>query len=399
MTGEEAGGTERAMKGTEGKKERGKTPIGEYKEIDSIMSYFDDDILKKPVNNYKTDLEGEFRRKKGLAMHYYFEHMTNDYENDRKNAKSAFLSRYGNMLGKKLIEELLERMEKFVAKNKEIKEYQILDFLNIDNSIMSFNDNSLKDLVYDNGFSTQSEKFDFLLDINNEKIKAKKGEVYVPVFYFISGLVKSGDTLKIKDYELKVAGFVRDSQMNSSISSSKRFVVNKLDYDNIKSFGHLVLCVFMMYTFMKSRHGRAILSIREDEIASESSGINLTFYKTLAFAYSAFFAGVAGGMYAHYIGILGAKNFDFNKSIDILVIVVLGGLGSFTGSAIGAIVLTILPEMLRGFNDYRMFIYAVMLILMMMFRPSGLLGTKEFSLTNLVSKALPKNVKGGGKNG
>jgi len=154
----------------------------------------------------------------------------------------------------------------------------------------------------------------------------------------------------------------------------------------------MLLCVFMMYTFMKSRHGRAILSIREDEIASESSGINLTFYKTLAFAYSAFFAGVAGGMYAHYIGILGAKNFDFNKSIDILVIVVLGGLGSFTGSAIGAIVLTILPEMLRGFNDYRMFIYAVMLILMMMFRPSGLLGTKEFSLTNLVSKALPKNV-------
>ena len=161
----------------------------------------------------------------------------------------------------------------------------------------------------------------------------------------------------------------------------------------------MLLCVFMMYTFMKSRHGRAILSIREDEIASESSGINLTFYKTLAFAYSAFFAGVAGGMYAHYIGILGAKNFAFNKSIDILVIVVLGGLGSFTGSAIGAIVLTILPEMLRGFNDYRMFIYAVMLILMMMFRPSGLLGTKEFSLTNLVSKALPKNVKGGGKNG
>ena len=137
----------------------------------------------------------------------------------------------------------IERMEKFVAKNTEIKEYQILDFLNIDNSIMSFNDNSLKDLVYDNGFSTQSEKFDFLLDINNEKIKTKKGEVYVPVFYFISGLVKIGDTLKIKDYELKVAGFVRDSQMNSSISSSKRFVVNKLDYDNIKAFGsveHLI---------------------------------------------------------------------------------------------------------------------------------------------------------------
>lgn len=158
----------------------------------------------------------------------------------------------------------------------------------------------------------------------------------------------------------------------------------------------MVLCIFMMYTFMKSRHGRAILSIREDEIASESSGINPTFYKTLAFVYSAFFAGIAGGMYAHYIGILGAKNFDFNKSIDILVIVVLGGLGSFTGSAIGAIVLTILPELLRGFNDYRMFIYSIILILMMIFRPSGLLGTKEFSLTNLVNKVLPNSKKGGG---
>jgi len=156
----------------------------------------------------------------------------------------------------------------------------------------------------------------------------------------------------------------------------------------------------MMYTFMKSRHGRAILSIREDEIASEASGINPTFYKTLAFVYSAFFAGLAGGMYAHYIGILGAKNFDFNKSIDILVIVVLGGLGSFTGSAIGAMVLTILPELLRGFNDYRMFIYSIILILMMIFRPYGLLGTKEFSLTNLIDRALPnaKLKKGGGAN-
>ena len=162
----------------------------------------------------------------------------------------------------------------------------------------------------------------------------------------------------------------------------------------------MVVCIFMMYTFMKSRHGRAILSIREDEIASEASGIKPTFYKTLAFAYSAFFAGVAGGMYAHYIGILGAKNFDFTKSIDILVIVVLGGLGSFTGSAIGAIVLTILPELLRGFNDYRMFIYSIILILMMIFRPSGLLGTKEFSLTNLVGRAIPdkKTKKGGGTN-
>lgn len=158
----------------------------------------------------------------------------------------------------------------------------------------------------------------------------------------------------------------------------------------------MVISVAAMYTFMKSRHGRAILAIREDEIAAEASGIKTTYYKTLGFVYSAFFAGIAGGMYAHYIGILGAKYFDFNKSIDILVMVVLGGLGSFTGSAIAATVLTVLPEVLRGFNDYRMLIYAVMLIAMMIFRPSGLLGKKEFNLTNFLNRlTLPQRKKGG----
>lgn len=160
-----------------------------------------------------------------------------------------------------------------------------------------------------------------------------------------------------------------------------------------------ILSVFTMYTFMKSRHGRAILSIREDEIASESCGINITFYKTLAFAYSAFFAGIAGGIYAHYIGILEAKSFGFNRSVDILVIVVLGGLGSFTGSILGAIVLTLLPEILRGFNDYRMFIYSIVLIIMMIFRPSGLLGKKEFYLSCFINKITSffKAEKGCGK--
>lgn len=148
----------------------------------------------------------------------------------------------------------------------------------------------------------------------------------------------------------------------------------------------MLMSVVFMYTFMKSRHGRAILAIREDEIAAEASGIKTTYYKTLGFVYSAFFAGIAGGIYAHYVGILGARYFDFNKSIDILVMVVLGGLGSFTGSVIAAVVLTILPEILRGFNDYRMLIYSVMLIAMMIFRPSGLLGKKEFNLTHLVGR-------------
>jgi branched-chain amino acid transport system ATP-binding protein len=130
----------------------------------------------------------------------------------------------------------------------------------------------------------------------------------------------------------------------------------------------------------RSRHGRAIISIRENEVASEAVGIPTTRYKLLAFTIAAFFAGIAGGLYAHQIGILNAKTFGFNKSIEYLVIVVLGGMGSITGSIIASIVLVALPEMLRSLAEYRLVIYALLLIIMMLFRPSGLLGTQEFSM-------------------
>lgn len=156
-----------------------------------------------------------------------------------------------------------------------------------------------------------------------------------------------------------------------------------------------VVCVAIMYLIMTSRHGRAVLAIRDDEIASEASGINTTYYKTFAFTLSAIFAGVAGGVYAHYMGILQAKTFDFNYSINILVMVVLGGMGSFTGAILSAIVLTVLPEVLRGFNDYRMISYAIVLILIMIFRPQGLLGRKEFRITSIFrlfkKKEVPQN--------
>lgn len=162
-------------------------------------------------------------------------------------------------------------------------------------------------------------------------------------------------------------------------------------------FWVMVISVTIMTTLVRSRHGRAILAIREDDIASEASGVNNTYYRTLAFTVSAFFAGIAGGMYANYIGVLGAKTFDFNKSIEILVIVVLGGLGSFTGSIFAATLLTILPEALRGFSDYRMLVYALLLIIMMIFKPSGLLGTYELSLfkdiRRVISKIGKKSVK------
>ncbi|SDN93499.1 branched-chain amino acid ABC transporter permease [Acetanaerobacterium elongatum] len=155
-------------------------------------------------------------------------------------------------------------------------------------------------------------------------------------------------------------------------------------------FWIMVLVLFVLYSFIRSRQGRAIKSIRDDEIAAESCGINTTYYKILGFTVSAFFAGIAGGLYAHYITILDPSNFGFMRSIEILVMVVLGGMGSFTGSILAATVLTALPEALRAFSDYRMLIYSLLLIVMMIFKPSGLLGTYEFSLTRLLDKLMKR---------
>lgn len=148
----------------------------------------------------------------------------------------------------------------------------------------------------------------------------------------------------------------------------------------------MVAVITIMFTLGRSRHGRAILSIRENAVAAESTGISVTRYKIFAFTFAAFFAGVAGGLYAHQIGRISAATFDFNKSIEYLVMVVLGGMGSITGSIIAAGVLTLLPELLREFSDYRMLVYSIALILMMLFRPKGLMGTAEFSLTWVVDR-------------
>ena len=159
----------------------------------------------------------------------------------------------------------------------------------------------------------------------------------------------------------------------------------------------MILSVFVIFAFIKSRHGRAVLSIREDEIAAEASGIRTTYYKMMAFVLAAFFAGIAGGLYAHHVGVLSPTKFDFNYSVEFLVMVVLGGMGSITGSIIAAIVLTILPEALRGFEDYRMLLYSLVLIVMMLFRPTGLLGTYEFSLSRMLNRPRKAAIKEGGK--
>ena len=156
----------------------------------------------------------------------------------------------------------------------------------------------------------------------------------------------------------------------------------------IYAFIIAALLIFLSFTFGRSRHGRAVISIREDEIASESMGINTTYYKLFAFVLAAFFAGVAGGLAAHQTGMIDPSKYDFNRSVEILIMVVLGGMGSITGSVISASVLTLLPEMLRDFNQYRMLVYSVILILVMLFKPTGLLGRYEISIPGLARKCL-----------
>ncbi|TBT83721.1 branched-chain amino acid ABC transporter permease [Propioniciclava sinopodophylli] len=138
--------------------------------------------------------------------------------------------------------------------------------------------------------------------------------------------------------------------------------------------------VMLIRNFVRSRQGRDAIAVREDEIAAESIGVNTTRSKVLAFTIGAFFGGVAGGMYASYFYVIKPEQFGFLKSIDILVIVVLGGLGSLSGSVIAAFLLAIISTLLQPFPGVRMILYALLLIVIMIFRPQGLLGNRELSL-------------------
>ncbi|MGN0335160.1 MAG: branched-chain amino acid ABC transporter permease [Lachnospiraceae bacterium] len=131
----------------------------------------------------------------------------------------------------------------------------------------------------------------------------------------------------------------------------------------------LLITLFIVLNFINSRSGRAVMSIRDNRIAAESVGINITKYKLMAFSISAALAGLAGVLYAHNLTTLTAlpKNFGYNQSIMILIFVVLGGIGNIRGSVIGAVVLTLLPELIRSLGDYRMLVYAIVLIVMMLF--------------------------------
>jgi len=141
-----------------------------------------------------------------------------------------------------------------------------------------------------------------------------------------------------------------------------------------------VFTVFFIRNFINSTHGRACISIRENQIAAEAMGIDTTKYKVMAFTIGAAFAGIAGTLFSHYFYIAHPASFTFMKSFDILTIVVLGGLGSISGSITAAILLTFVSAALASYPEWRMIIYSLMLIILMLYRPQGLFGNKEISL-------------------
>jgi branched-chain amino acid transport system permease protein len=130
--------------------------------------------------------------------------------------------------------------------------------------------------------------------------------------------------------------------------------------------------VFVVASLVNSTYGRGFIAVHDDEVAAGATGINPVRYKVTAFAIGAFFAGIAGGLYAHHKSFLSPTGFDFMKSIDIVVMVILGGMGRTAGVIVAAVLLTILPEALRGFSEYRMIIYSLLIVVLMIVRPQGL---------------------------
>lgn len=160
-----------------------------------------------------------------------------------------------------------------------------------------------------------------------------------------------------------------------------------------------VIAVIVMVLIIKSRHGRNMVAIREEELASQVIGIDVFRYKMMALVISALYAGIAGGLMAHYLGYAQPIMFKMTKSTELTIIVIFGGLGSISGSVVGAILLTFLPEMLRSFSDWRLVIYGAAVILIMITRPQGLMGGKEFSIKGIiraVKKMKRRNEQSGG---
>ena len=198
------------------------------------------------------------------------------------------------------------------------------------------------------------------------------GGLFAALFGFIVGLpalrlkgdylaivtLACGEIIKNVITNLNITGGALGLNTGAIYSNSKKL----LPYAAVLVF----LTVIVMANLKNSKQGRAIMAIRDNRIAAESIGIDVTYFKLAVFVLAAFFAGAAGTLYGHFFANVKAASFDYNMSIEILVIVVLGGMGSISGSIIAAIVLQALPEVSRAFGDYRMLVYAIVLILVML---------------------------------
>jgi branched-chain amino acid transport system permease protein len=157
-----------------------------------------------------------------------------------------------------------------------------------------------------------------------------------------------------------------------------------------------LLAVALAWTFIHSRYGRGLTAIREQELAAESVGIDVTKHKKISFVFSAMLAGWAGALYAHNLMFLSPVMFNLPRSAELTITVVIGGLGSLTGSVLGSLLITLLPEIFRSFANYRMFFYGLAVVAIIIIRPEGLCGYREFSLSGLLKFFRRKAVKGGG---
>ena len=142
----------------------------------------------------------------------------------------------------------------------------------------------------------------------------------------------------------------------------------------------VIITILTVHRIVRSARGLALLAVREDDLAADVMGIDATRFKVTAFLIGSFFAGIAGGLFAHFLTYLHTNSFTFMRSIEIIVMVVLGGMGSITGSVASAGLLTVLPEVLRPLKEFRMVIYSALLILLMLTRPQGVLGDRELDL-------------------
>ena len=144
--------------------------------------------------------------------------------------------------------------------------------------------------------------------------------------------------------------------------------------------GFAAVTILVVYRIVHSSFGRTLVAIREDEIAAEAMGVHTTRAKVISFVVSSAMAGVAGGLFAHYLMYIHTNSFTFIKSFEIIIMIVIGGLGSITGSILGAVLFISLTEGLRQFAQYRMVLFSLLLIVIMIVRPQGILGRREFAI-------------------